>query len=395
MRLKSVLETDFTASDGAFRDSRRFIRQIPRKKCMINTRMKQYNFSSLQSLRVVHWWRYFSPGLVLTVCWVLASILFDQGDTNFLWLLFAGLGATFIGAIWLVIVMYRAEKSNQAVLQRFAQENSLAYEYKPETKLMGESSLFRYGYSRTRTHVLAGTSQQLPFELFQYRYTEGQGKSSRTYYQTVAAVDLPHEMAHFIIDSLVESGSGRVSVLPITFAASQKLTLEGDFSHYFALYAPDKHAVDALTILAPDVMQVLLEKNALCDIEIIGKKLYFYWPLQAKTAADYEMIFSAFEAVMAQVAPPLKRLHTSSSVVADAGTVQATQPPARLRDASRYFSILAILVVIILISSPYPQFAGFALLGFVIVMIIAGIVQSILRRRRYNRLRRRYISKEF
>src|SRR5690606_5391781 len=92
----------------------------------------------------------------------------------------------------------------------------------------------------------------------------------------VAAIELPHHMPHMVIDSLVEDTD--ISVLPVRFARSQKIDLEGDFYKYFAVYAPDRRELDALIVLAPDVMLTLLEQGAKGDIEFIDKRLYVYLP---------------------------------------------------------------------------------------------------------------------
>ncbi len=66
-----------------------------------------------------------------------------------------------------------------------------------------------------------------------------------------------------IIDSLVEEGNGNSSTLPIIFDRSQRLVLEGDFYKYFMLYAPDTYGITALTIIAPDAMEILMRHATL------------------------------------------------------------------------------------------------------------------------------------
>lgn len=60
------------------------------------------------------------------------------------------------------------------------------------------------------------------------------------------------------------------------FAGSQHLSLEGDFDRYFRLYVPREYERDALYVFTPDLMALLIDELAGCDVEIIDDELYVY-----------------------------------------------------------------------------------------------------------------------
>jgi hypothetical protein len=96
-------------------------------------------------------------------------------------------------------------------------------------------------------------------------------------------------------------------VLPIFFDASQRITFEGDFSKYFAVYSPKTYEQSAVNVLAPDIMETLLKHAARCDIEIIDNYLYFYWPNHLSSPQDVQKIFATACEIMNELQNKLTR----------------------------------------------------------------------------------------
>jgi hypothetical protein len=61
--------------------------------------------------------------------------------------------------------------------------------------------LLTTGRDRGFAHVLRGTTAGMETSLFDYKYTTGTGRSSRTHKQTVAAYRLPHAIANFRLET--------------------------------------------------------------------------------------------------------------------------------------------------------------------------------------------------
>lgn len=207
--------------------------------------------------------------------------------------------ATFV---WVRSIKLRNEKA----LKDFAVINSLSYQpINKEVKNSG--TLFGVGRSKNKKHILSGTLNEMPFSSYEYYYTTGAGRSKQVHDAMVFEVTLPRMLPHFVIDSQLED------VVPINFDKSQKIELEGDFHKYFDLYAPDTYGVTALTLLAPDAMEVLMEHAALCDMEVIDDKLYFYWPLPARNRKEYEQLFTTAESVLRKLGNKLSKANIFAS----------------------------------------------------------------------------------
>lgn len=212
---------------------------------------------------------------------------------------------------------YKQSKQSDLLFINFAEVNNWKYKQKIVVNEK-PGSIFGLGNFRFAFDVIIGTLKGLPFNSFEYHYTTGSGKSQQTHFLQIFELTLPRLMPHMVIDSLVETGSYGASTLPIKFAGSQRIELEGDFSKYFSLYAPDNYGITALTVLAPDAMVALMDHASKCDIEIINNKLYFYWPSTPKTQKEYEEIFSTVDSVLDKTLDKL----TTSDVFAQ--TSQAT-----------------------------------------------------------------------
>lgn len=80
---------------------------------------------------------------------------------------------------------------------------------------------------------------------------------------TVAAFKSKHKLPHLFIDAKANGITHR-------YSKDQRIQLEGDFNKYFSLYVPEMADVEALQILAPNVMQLLIDSGKDYDIEING-----------------------------------------------------------------------------------------------------------------------------
>ncbi len=209
-------------------------------------------------------------------------------------------------------------------LRKFAVINGFIYKGYG-SKDWGPGTLFTHGHDKHMKYVVGGTFYNLPFQLYEYEYTQGSGNYERDYDATVFVLKLPRRLPHMVIDSLVEADNFSLSTLPITFKQSQRIVLEGDFSQYFALYAPDTFAVTALTVLAPDVMETVMRCASLCDVEIIKDRIYFYWP---DTKVNPESIENKFATVQAVLDKTYQKL-TKSDIFARQSQARLVTEPGK------------------------------------------------------------------
>lgn len=221
-------------------------------------------------------------------------------------LVFSFVSVLFLSAVFLFdIIQHINEKSKKSLqLKNFAVING--YEYgKDASGEFRPGSIFLYGRPSNVQNVVKGNIRGFPFEHFTYKYVSDVFRDRREFDAFIIEVTLPRTLPHLVIDSLVEGGHFLTSTLPIDFDTSQRMRLEGDFYKYFEVYAPKAYSVSALSIIAPNVMLTLLRQSALCDIEIIDNKLYFYWPELPYSQADYKNAFETVEKVLADIGDDL------------------------------------------------------------------------------------------
>ncbi|WP_157001855.1 hypothetical protein [Agromyces laixinhei] len=113
------------------------------------------------------------------------------------------------------------------------------------------------------------------------------------------AVELPSPLPHLLLDA---TSNGRISGdLPVGFERAQRMSLEGDFDRWFRVYSPETYGTEALYVLTPDVMAVLIDAAHRYDVEIVDDTLVFFIP----RAADFSEAetWEAAHAILATVVP--------------------------------------------------------------------------------------------
>lgn len=264
----------------------------------------EYDFSSLENLKGSITLNAYVTAIAAVVFMFTVSATVTLAGSSSIFLIYACFAVIVTATIVTgYTVSKRNNEHNQQLLNQVAAANGWTYVIKAGDGNGSHGTIFNHGHSKSITNALRGNLNNLPFEFGNYSYTTGSGKNQTVHNLHLMKLTLPRVLPHMVIDSLVE-GVGQ-STLPIEFDASQRITLEGDFSKYFHLYAPDSYGVTALTILAPDAMQTLLESAAYCDMEIVGNEVYFYWPGKATSRQQYEESFATVEKVMGEIGKSL------------------------------------------------------------------------------------------
>ncbi len=182
-------------------------------------------------------------------------------------------------------------------LDRFARANGMRYV--PEK---GNPSfpgmIFGDGSYRRSFDVVQGKRPRR-VEFANYVYTTGSGKHRRTHRWGYVAVKLDIPLPHIVLDA---AGNNSLfgSNLPTSYKKEQRLSLEGDFDRYFALYCPEGYERDALYLFTPDVMSRFIDKAADLDVEIIDDWLFMYTKRNVSTTdpATWAWLFGAVAAVL-------------------------------------------------------------------------------------------------
>jgi len=167
-------------------------------------------------------------------------------------------------------------KRRRYVLARFAQANGMSYlPWLDSPPLPG--MLFHQGDRRGSTDVLRREQPRfVEFANFSYTESGSSDSNSSTYRWGYVAIHLDAPLPHIVLDALGNNGGLGRSNLPMAFRGSQRLSLEGDFDRYFALYCPRGYERDALYLFTPDVMARLIDYAARLDVEIIDDWMFLY-----------------------------------------------------------------------------------------------------------------------
>lgn len=90
--------------------------------------------------------------------------------------------------------------------------------------------------------------------------------------RSIIRVALPKVFPQMLLDSNAND-HGVSSSIPSSVARDQLVTLEGQFSSHYDFFAPKGLQVSALTVLAPNFMQLLIDSSSSFDVEFYGNEL--------------------------------------------------------------------------------------------------------------------------
>lgn len=101
------------------------------------------------------------------------------------------------------------------------------------------------------------------------------------------AMQLERAVPQLVLDAVANGSS-----IPMPLDRSQRLPLEGDFDRHFRLYAPAGYETDALYIMTPDLMALLIDETGDLDVEIVDDMLYVYAnrPFDLRDPATWERL---------------------------------------------------------------------------------------------------------
>lgn len=169
------------------------------------------------------------------------------------------------------IGMMVSRRNDNIRLLKFARANGCRVDFDVEPT--GEKGLlFSRGHAK---RVISRLTMPNGIQIANYRYVVGYERTRKVHEWCYVRVPLPRALPNMVLDSKKNNGLWLAN-LGVTYNTDQKLSLEGDFDKYFALYTPKKYEKDALYILTPDVMQVLIDRGTDFDMETVDHSLYMY-----------------------------------------------------------------------------------------------------------------------
>ena len=171
-------------------------------------------------------------------------------------------------------------------VSRFAQENGASYDaLTPETPRVG--MLFSIGNER-RVSDRVRFQRDPRFEVGNLSYRINLPKNAvLDFHWGYIRIPLERRFPHTVLDSRSNNGV-RGARLPSPLSNRGTTELEGDFSRFFQLTVPPGYERDALYLLTPDLMALLIDEGADFDVEIVDDELFVYRPTPFALATTEE-----------------------------------------------------------------------------------------------------------
>lgn len=193
-------------------------------------------------------------------------------DTLSSFLLLAAMLPIFGIALPVSIVAASFERSIQKQFRHeIERQLGLTYTSFGDSKtLSGE--IFRMGHSPWITKQYSGLYRDFPVRMFNFGYTVGQGKYSETKWLLVREFDCGFPLPEFVLmpKSLPREG-------PLWKPRNtSRVRLEGNFSDHFDVWIETQHEIEAMVVLEPHVMTLMLDEFPECGFECSGTKFYVF-----------------------------------------------------------------------------------------------------------------------
>ena len=194
-------------------------------------------------------------------------------------LLLAQLGTMLAGAVLVAssAITIRRHRRRRAALEGIAEALGWIYRADIGDRLWGGSIDEQIDRgSRTAQDHLDARHSDVPFDSVERTFVVGDREGATMHTVRAVRIPLPSEAPRITLRS--RRGGGALSVLPRRPTGGSQLRLEGDFSDVFEVSVPTGYETDALYVLTPDLMAIILDESAQLDLEIVDSTLHVYFP---------------------------------------------------------------------------------------------------------------------
>ena len=249
--------------------------------------------------------------------------------------------------IVLMVAGLKRQTERSARIQLFAVCNNLSYtRYVEKPTFTG--MFFSLGKNRMLNDILGSLTTRPTFEIGNLEYTIRAGRSEHTYHKGYIRIQLERNLPQIVLDATsndLRMFGKNISTLPVDFAQSQKMSLEGDFDKHFSLYAPKEYERDALYIFSPDLMALLIDNASAFDGEIVDNQLFIYSSLAPFNLNDpvlVERLMKIIQVVGAKASSQTD--YYSDEKVGDRSQNAVAVSGQRLRKGVSVFAIVFVII---------------------------------------------------
>ncbi len=207
--------------------------------------------------------------------------------------------ALFIGGgIW--YSMYQAKKRREGFIEA-AQEMGLQSNPDGDSELFDRFAgfkLFSKGRARKMTNVVLGDSGEVKIAIFDYQYTTGNGKQTRTHYQSVVSLESQQiQCPEFSMrpENMLDKIGGAIGLQDIDFETHPV------FSKMFVLKSSNEAGIREY--FKPALLEFFETRKGI-SVEAAPGALFFYRPLKKIRPAEIkDYLAQAYEVYGAMVDP--------------------------------------------------------------------------------------------
>ena len=162
--------------------------------------------------------------------------------------------------------------------------------------------LFSFGNNRKLREVFSGVHSGHEVRFYTYSFDTGSGKSRRTHYLRVFETECNTELPEIMVHSKTVTPGG-MTWQP---KGTRSLTLEGHFSKAFDVFVPIGMEIEALQVLEPHHMDMLMQQYGDMGFYCHGTKLYVFTDEDFPTTrADFTKLIALVDELYDALVPEL------------------------------------------------------------------------------------------
>lgn len=150
--------------------------------------------------------------------------------------------------------------------QMFAKKNN--FSYSPKLDITQEAGvMFQVGHHREAKHFVEGQIDERQVRVFNYQFTIGYGRGSKTYAYTVFAFRFAGHFPHLYLNRLGNQ---------YNMVVGKEISLPVEFRKSFRLFTAEEYEIEALQIFTPDLLVDILDSNLRYDVELVNQELMIF-----------------------------------------------------------------------------------------------------------------------
>ena len=275
---------------------------------MPNTQSNELELDRIDSSFSLYLIKHWSPLLLL----LLIAIIYSSYVYHF-----KGFEYSLVAAFFLVYNIKKRFTGN--LYSAFAKANNFEFVKNGVLENMSDD-IFSFGDNRKITDMVKGSYQGWPLLLYIYTYTSGSGKNRSTTSETILSIEFNQKLPTFeLLDNTRVSRlfNGVADVMIEHYGGQQRLSLEGGFDTHFTTWINPDTQDDVLSILTPDVMELLLGLDKY-SIELSNSgTLYAYNNKLITNKQDLKEIYSVIRTIIPKIARHVQMQKQLDEIVPD------------------------------------------------------------------------------